>query len=140
MSFLKRLFGKPAPPAPKPPPRQPEPEAVPEAEAIVVPEMKVAEVIAARAGAQPLLLLDVREPYEWRQVHIPGSLHIPMNSVPGRLAELPQGQPIVVLCAHGSRSYGVAHYLREQGFDAINLQGGITRWSVEGGEWVTGDR
>jgi rhodanese-related sulfurtransferase len=57
-----------------------------------------------------------------------------MNSVPGRLAELPKEQPIVVLCAHGSRSFGVTHYLREQGYNALNLKGGITQWHVQGGE------
>lgn len=106
---------------------QPEPENAP------VPELEPAQVQKALAGALPPLLLDVREGYEWREVRIPAALHIPMNSVPDRLDELPRSRAIVVVCAHGSRSYGVAHYLREQGFDAASLQGGITRWRIEGG-------
>jgi rhodanese-related sulfurtransferase len=83
---------------------------------------------------QPPLLLDVREPYEWRQVHIPFALQIPMNEVPHRVAELPKDRPIVVICAHGSRSYGVAGYLIEQGYTAYSLSGGITQWGRAGGE------
>lgn len=102
-------------------------------EAVQVPELDPAQVQKALAGVHPPLLLDVREAHEWREVRIPAALHIPMNSVPDRLDELPRSRPLVVVCAHGSRSYGVAHYLREQGFDASSLQGGITRWRIEGG-------
>jgi rhodanese-related sulfurtransferase len=129
MRFLKQLFARSAPPKKQPAPPAPEPDP----EAIQVPEMTVADLRAALAGGEPPLLLDVRESYEWRQVRIPGAMHMPMNSVPGRLPELPKEQPIVVLCAHGSRSFGVTHYLREQGYDAINLKGGITQWHVQGG-------
>jgi rhodanese-related sulfurtransferase len=80
------------------------------------------------AEPAPPLILDVREQYEWNQVHIPEALHIPMNEVPARLGDLPHDRRIAVLCAHGSRSYGVAHYLREQGFDAWNVTGGITQY------------
>lgn len=104
-----------------------------ETQAVQVPELDPAQVQKALAGAHPPLLLDVREGHEWSQVRIPSALHIPMNSVPNRLDELPRSRPLVVICAHGSRSYGVAHYLREQGFDAASLQGGITRWRIEGG-------
>lgn len=123
----RRLTAKPTtPPRPLPPPE-------PEPEEITVPEISVAQLQAALAGASPLVL-DVRELYEWRQVHLPTALHIPMNEVPARLGELPQDQPIVVLCAHGSRSYGVAGYLIEQGYQASSLAGGITQWARDGGE------
>ncbi len=125
----QRIFGKPQPARsftlPKP---EPEPEA------ISVPELTVAELQQELISAQPPLVLDVREPYEWRQVHIPFALHIPMNDVPQRLAELPQTRAIVVICAHGSRSYDVAGYLIEQGYPASSLVGGITQWARAGGE------
>ena len=89
----------------------------PQPEAVQVPELEPAQVQKALAGAHPPLLLDVREGHEWSQARIPAALHIPMNSVPDRLDELPRSRPIVVFCSHGSRSYGVAHYLRQQGFD-----------------------
>jgi len=130
LDTVKQLFAKPAPAQRPIAPLTPEPEP----DAIHVPEMTPADVRAALQSQQPPLLLDVREPYEWRQVRIPDARHIPMNSVPNHLAELPTTQPIVVFCAHGSRSFGVTYYLREQGFDAYNLTGGITQWHIQGGE------
>uniref|UniRef100_A0A7C1FL82 Rhodanese-like domain-containing protein n=1 Tax=Caldilinea aerophila TaxID=133453 RepID=A0A7C1FL82_9CHLR len=99
-----------------------------------MPELTPREVQERLQTDQPPLLLDVREPYEWRQVRIPGALHIPMNSVPARLNELPKERPIVVFCAHGMRSFGVTHFLRQQGWEAFNLAGGITQWHIQGGE------
>ncbi len=122
-----RIWGKVPPPARPLPPFEPEPEE------ITVPEVTVAELQAALTHGLPPLLLDVREPWEWRQVHMDHALHIPMNDVPERLSELPGEQTIVVICAHGSRSYGVAGYLIEQGYRASSLAGGITQWAHEGG-------
>ena len=124
---FKTLFSKPVPSPRSAPPPEPEPEE------LVVPTVNVVELQAELTSEQPPLLLDVREPYEWNQVRIPAALHIPMNSVPSRLAELPKDKPIVVFCAHGSRSYGVAHYLLENGYTARNLDGGITIWHQQGG-------
>ena len=134
-SKVMQLFGGQAQPQPARP-MAPEPEP----DEIVVPEMTVAELRTALAGAAPPLILDIREQYEWNQVHIADTLHIPMNSVPERLADLPADRPIAVLCAHGNRSYGVTHFLREQGLAAWNVQGGITQWHVQGGEVVVQTR
>ena len=131
LAKVRNLFGV----QPVQPIAPPAPESDPDE--VVVPEMSVAELRAALADAPaadaPLLLLDVREQYEWNQVHIAGALHIPMNHIPDRLADLPGDRPIAVLCAHGSRSYGVTHFLREQGVDARNVTGGITQWQIQGG-------
>lgn len=105
----------------------------------VVPEMTVEELDAALAGANPPLVLDVREPYEWRQVRFAVGVHIPMNEVPQRLGELPADRAVVVACAHGSRSYGVAAWLIGQGYQASNLRGGITRWAQSGKPVLQGD-
>jgi len=128
LNAIQQIFHKPAPRPAAPLPPEPEPDE------IHVPEMAITAVRAAMQRAYPPLLLDVRELYEWQQVRIPGARHMPMNSVPNHLAELPTDQPIIVFCAHGSRSFGVAYYLREQGFDAYNLSGGITKWHIQGGE------
>jgi rhodanese-related sulfurtransferase len=103
-----------------------------------VPEMDTAYLEAALAVEPAPLVLDIREPFEWRQVRMPGALHIPMNSLPDRLDDLPKDRPIVVMCAHGNRSYAVTAYLNEQGFDAHNLTGGITRWRMQGGDTEVG--
>jgi rhodanese-related sulfurtransferase len=126
---FKNKFSKPAPVTRPLQPVTPEPDP----DELVVPEMTPVEVQQALAGDHPPLLLDVREQYEWNQVHITDARHMPMNSVPDRQGELPHDRPIVVFCAHGSRSFGVAHYLREQGFDAYNMTGGITQWHIAGG-------
>ena len=131
---LKRMLGGTETP-PEPPPasvlRADEAEPV-------VPEMDAAYLQAA-LGVEPTpLVLDIREPFEWQQVRMPGAQHIPMNSLPSRLDDLPKDRPIVVMCAHGNRSYGVTAYLNEQGYDAYNLTGGITRWRIQGGEVEAG--
>ncbi len=78
------------------------------------------------------LLLDVREPWEYRIAHIEGSELIPMRQVQGHLHELDPGRPTVVICHHGVRSLQVAYFLKHHGFsDVINLAGGINAWSRE---------
>jgi rhodanese-related sulfurtransferase len=104
-----------------------------EPEEISVEEVAVEELREALTHAGAPLVLDVREPYEWRQVRMPGALHIPMNSVPDQLERLPKERPVVVICAHGNRSYGVAAWLMEQGYHAASLRGGITQWARHGG-------
>ena len=123
-------------------PRKPVPPPAPEPDPdeIKVPEITPLELRTALEGSKPPFVLDVREQYEWSQVHMTDAKHIPMGSVPVRLNELPRDRTIVVMCAHGSRSFGVTHYLLEQGFDAQNLTGGITRWHQRGGEVVVRTR
>ena len=75
-------------------------------------------------------LLDVREPGEWLAGHVDGSVHIPMNELPGRLAEVPNHQPIVVICRVGGRSAQVTAWLVGQGYDAGNLDGGLLEWAA----------
>jgi rhodanese-related sulfurtransferase len=75
-------------------------------------------------------VLDVREPWEVATCSIANSLAIPMNEIPGRIAELTDDHPLVVMCHHGARSLQVAMWLREQGFDrATSLAGGIDAWA-----------
>jgi rhodanese-related sulfurtransferase len=79
------------------------------------------------------VLLDVREDDEWAAGHIDGAVHIPMNTVPARLADDPvQLSPdasIVVVCAVGGRSAHVTAWLNEHGYDAVNLTGGMHAWA-----------
>lgn len=91
-------------------------------------EIEAADLIAEiQNGAQPILL-DCRENWEWQRTRLQGSLHIPMNQIPDRLAELDRQREIVVICAHGQRSYMVTQYLAEQGFKARSLSGGLAAW------------
>lgn len=71
-------------------------------------------------------IVDVREPFEWEYFHLDGSTHIPMNTIPDRLAELPEDRPLYIICAHGVRSEAVSQYLAHNGFSSvINVLGGM---------------
>lgn len=93
--------------------------------------MTPAEYAVWRRDGTPHFLLDVREPEEYAAAKLEGAHLIPLNELPGRLAELPKDRPLVVLCHHGVRSAHAVHHLREAGYDALNMSGGIAAWSRE---------
>jgi rhodanese-related sulfurtransferase len=78
---------------------------------------------------EPLVLLDVREDWETALCRLANSTHIPIEEIEFRTAELDQADDIVVYCHHGVRSAAVANFLRQQGFKAVNLQGGVDQWA-----------
>ncbi len=79
---------------------------------------------------EPPLLLDVREPWEYRLVHLEGSRLIPMREIPQALDTLDPDQETIVICHHGIRSRQVAMFLDYQGFaNVINLSGGVDAWA-----------
>lgn len=79
-----------------------------------------------------VLLLDVREPWEFAICHIQGSRLIPMGQVADAVDELDAEQETVVICHHGRRSEQVANFLEANGFTAIsNLVGGVEAWAQE---------
>jgi rhodanese-related sulfurtransferase len=83
-------------------------------------------------SAQPPLVLDVRENWEREAARLPGTLDIPMNDIPQRMAELPREREIVVMCHGGVRSLKVAQFLAQHGFSRLaNLSGGIHAWACE---------
>jgi rhodanese-related sulfurtransferase len=95
------------------------------------PEIDVRMLGEARDGSLAHALLDVREPREVEICAIAGSLFIPMQQIPVRLAELPCEHPLIIMCHHGSRSDTVAQFLRGNGFSNIhNLAGGIDAWAA----------
>ena len=85
-----------------------------------------------------LTVLDEREPVEWEQAHVPGSVHIPLGELPTRLAELPGDTQLLVVCAVGARSARAVQYLLQHGHDAVNLDGGLMEWQGAGRELVAG--
>lgn len=134
-TLKKRLSAGSAPDRPAPAPTTGRPSTPePEDDEPAVPEINAAELIALRENGAGPVILDCREGYERKQARIPGSLHIPMNETPNRLGELDPDGDIVVVCAHGNRSYAVSGYLIQRGFHAINLTGGMAAWQARGGE------
>jgi rhodanese-related sulfurtransferase len=79
-----------------------------------------------------VVIVDVREQYEWDDGHVPGSLHIPMAEIPARYGELPTDADLVVLCHVGARSARVTAWLNGQGIACRNLDGGIVAYARAG--------
>jgi adenylyltransferase/sulfurtransferase len=97
-----------------------------------VTQITVAGLKAKRDAGESFCLLDVREPWELALASIPGCLSIPLNEIPGRLAELDGNLEIIVMCKLGGRSQRAAEFLARQGFGRVaNLQGGIDAWARE---------
>ena len=81
---------------------------------------------------EKVLLIDVREPWEFDLSRIEGAKLIPMGSIPANLQSLDSEEPVVCYCHHGMRSLDVVVWLRAQGVEnARSLAGGIDRWSLE---------
>jgi sulfur-carrier protein adenylyltransferase/sulfurtransferase len=96
-----------------------------------IPQMTVKELKQRLDAGEDLLVLDVREPYEYQIANIGGKL-IPQNDVPQRLAEIDRDREIVVQCRTGARSQRIAEFLQQSGYPKVaNLAGGIHAWSDE---------
>lgn len=79
------------------------------------------------------LVVDVREPEEWREGHVAGAQHIPLGSLAARLAELPRDQEILTMCRSGNRSAKAQSLLQAHGFAKVrNVSGGIIAWERAG--------
>ena len=86
---------------------------------------------AAQLAADPdnTVLLDVREDMELQIASVAGAVHMPMGQIPARIEELAKDKTILCLCHIGGRSAQVTHFLSAQGYNAINVAGGIDAWS-----------
>lgn len=76
-------------------------------------------------GAQ---LIDVREQNEWDAGHAPGAQHVPASELIERLGELPEEGEVYLVCRGGGRSFQAAQWLNNNGYDAINVRGGMGAW------------
>jgi rhodanese-related sulfurtransferase len=95
-------------------------------------EITPAEAKRRLDGGEKLLLVDVREPWEFEICRIDGAKLIPMGSIPANLQALDTDEDVICYCHHGMRSFDVAVWLRAQGVEsAKSLAGGIERWSTE---------
>ena len=77
-------------------------------------------------------LIDVREPYEYAEAHVPGAVLIPMGQLAGRLDEVPSDGPVYVICRSGNRSGQMGPLLDAHGYDSINVLGGTAAWVQAG--------
>ncbi len=84
-----------------------------------------------------LAVLDVREPHEWEAGHIEAAVHVPLGELSDRLGEVPSGQQLLVTCKVGGRSARAVQFLVAQGYDAVNLDGGMLDWAQAGRPMVS---
>ncbi|WP_448072446.1 rhodanese-like domain-containing protein [Georgenia yuyongxinii] len=99
-------------------------------------EISIDRFAAARVSGA--FVVDVRQPDEYVQGHVPGADLIPLGEVSTRTADLPTNQPVYVICASGNRSLRAAEYLRGVGIDAHSVRGGTAGWIGAGKPVVTG--
>jgi sulfur-carrier protein adenylyltransferase/sulfurtransferase len=105
-----------------------------------IDEVTTAETREALAGAEAPLLLDVREPDEWQEGHIPGAIHLPRGNLESRVEGLvpDKSRGLVVYCASGARSAFSAQTLTELGYEHVSsLTGGFVDWKRNGYELET---
>ena len=93
------------------------------------PTVSVADAKALLEGGATVL--DVRELDEWRLGRIEGSVHIPLGDLPDRIDDVPTGR-IICVCRTGSRSLVATKFLIQSGHDALNLDGGLVAWFLDG--------
>jgi rhodanese-related sulfurtransferase len=108
MDILSRLFGPP------------------------LPALNAQELNEKLKNGKRPLVVDVRQPEEYRDGHINGAKMIPLGELNKRMKELPKDREIVCVCASGSRSHSATKMLIGAGYTAINMNGGMDTWRHAG--------
>lgn len=95
-----------------------------------VPEITVEELKSSLDGGSAIVLVDVREPREFAISDLPGSVKIPLGTLPQNLDKVDRNADIVVYCRTGGRSAQAVQFLQSNGYVKVrNLAGGINRWA-----------
>ncbi|WP_447985497.1 MBL fold metallo-hydrolase [Nitrospira sp. Nam74] len=98
-----------------------------------IAQWTVWELDAARKRMPEILVLDVRQPQEWRDGHIGGAKYITGAELPRRMHEVPKDQPVAVICGSGYRSSVSASLLAHHGYQNLkNVLGGMAAWRKAG--------
>lgn len=85
-----------------------------------------------QGGDRSFTLLDVRENSEWREGHIEGAIHIPFHQLDKHLDRVPSHKPVAIICGSGKRSSIAGSLLQAEGFDPMNISGGMSAWKALG--------
>ncbi|MCS7011626.1 MAG: rhodanese-like domain-containing protein [Anaerolineales bacterium] len=105
----------------------------PETASPVIPGGEITVEQAYEKYQQGAFFLDVRQPEEWNQYHVPNTTLIPLGELPNRLNELPRDREIIVICRSGNRSQTGRDILLQAGFPrVVSMSGGIRQWSAMG--------
>lgn len=82
------------------------------------------------AGSEGAFVLDVRDPDEFAEGHLPEAVNIPLPDLRRDPSGVPKDRPVLVYCKVGQRGYYATRFLRQHGYDARNLSGGILTWET----------
>jgi rhodanese-related sulfurtransferase len=91
---------------------------------------RLAELLAEESG--PVRLIDVREPHEFQEGHVPGAVLIPLGEVPARVEEFRSAGTTYVICRSGARSMRACEHVADFGIDVANVAGGTMAWQLSG--------
>ena len=105
-------------------------------EMATIPQITVDDLAAAVDRQE--VVVDVRMPDEYVEAHVPGALLIPLPELPSRVAEIPEGDPVNLICRSGARSQKAAELLAAQGRSVVNVAGGTLAWIESGRSTVSG--
>jgi rhodanese-related sulfurtransferase len=90
------------------------------------------KALAARLADGEAVVIDVREPREFRPGHVPGAQNVPLSRLPVLLPEIPKDRPVYVICQSGGRSSQATALMRAVGIAATNVAGGTGEWVAAG--------
>ena len=82
-------------------------------------------------SSEKLTILDVREIHEYAAGHIPSAENFPLSTLGSDFTKLDKNQKYYVICQAGGRSAKAYDFLDAQGFDVINIEGGMNNWPWE---------
>jgi molybdopterin-guanine dinucleotide biosynthesis protein A/rhodanese-related sulfurtransferase len=105
------------------------------------PAMAIAEISVDQlaehlaAGAR---LVDVREPAEFDEAHVPGAVLVPLGTVPDQIDAFRGDGPTYVICRSGARSLRACEFVAAQGVEVVNVAGGTMAWLQSGRQYATG--
>lgn len=77
-------------------------------------------------------VIDVREPDEFAAARVDGAVNLPLSELEQRVGEIPADRTVYLMCHSGRRSARAAEYLGQQGYDVVNVLGGISEWHASG--------
>lgn len=93
--------------------------------------MTTEEIINLLDANEDLNVIDVREDFEVENGMIPGAINIPLGSIPEKVNELDKSKEYILVCKGGVRSANACEYLESQGFNVVNLEGGMMDYDGE---------
>ncbi|GAB4446523.1 MAG: hypothetical protein Kow0031_29160 [Anaerolineae bacterium] len=115
------------------PPAQQQAVAAADSGALELPVNIDAQTVEQLRSRDDVVVLDVREDWEYAEGHVPGAVLLPLGQIPNRVSDIPTDKTVLVVCRSGNRSNQATQFLRQQGFENVhNMTGGMISWQQAG--------